>query len=128
MLRLGSHLDPIRESRKTLLVTESQRRPSQSQRILRTSVSQVNVVPGLGAKETFNHKRQSIPKTSKSPPYFQKPISYHPVTSPRILRYVNIDFGVPSAGFAALIGFLGMEIQIVHRYGSIQTALLGRFP
>lgn len=85
-------------------------------------------MPGLGAKETLNYKRQTSVEL-QSLRVFPKTylISYF-VTSPRLLRYVNIDFGIPSAGLAALIGFLGMEIQIPHGYGSIQNALLGRFP
>ena len=50
------------------------------------------------------------------------------VRPPQIHGYVNFDSGVPSAGFAALIGFLRMEIQIIHGYGGIQNALFSCFP
>jgi hypothetical protein len=61
-------------------------------------------------------------------PYIQTPVSFHPVRPPQIHGYVNFDFGVPSAGFASLIGFLGMEIQITHGYSGIQNTLFSCFP
>ena len=48
------------------------------------------MVPGLGAKETFNHKRQSIPKTFKVSSVFPKTYfisSCHVSTNSKICQY-----------------------------------------
>ena len=75
-----------------------------------------------------------ITKGRASPKLERLHVSRYPVleqdrvTSPQLERDALIDFSFPSAGLPALIGFVGMEIQILHGHSSIQTAFLGRFP
>lgn len=86
---------------------------------------------GLSPRKLLNHERQTVHGQVghylNCTEYPNTCFTSSSLTSLPILRYVNFDFGICSAMFAALAGFLRMEIKVIHWYGSVQNALFRCF-